>query len=636
MAEAIVSRVADILDDFARDGKLGVLSVLVKIVPDLRKVVPDAEKRSLESQDLLEEWNLEVTRPRESPSEDKKSKQVSPFWSSSPRPAVRLEDIRRRMENIASRGRALGLEGYPKDVRGKSGSRKILRSGAFVVERDGAKRIAAKGAINVDPRERAKDVQDERGPRNGERSDSFVHEEEIIGREDAKSVIMEFLLDSAAEERIPILAVWGTDGIGKTSLARCLYKDEMVSQHFDLRIWVCVGGISNLKIVLQKIIQSATTERAYGIELEGLQNQLEKHIRGKKFLLVLDDVWLQFHEQWASLKSLLMGGAEGSKVLMTTCLRSIADFMSPTKSYSLEALPECLSLDLLMRMAYKDEEKTRDPEKLLIGRQIVKECHGIPLLVRTIGSSLFFKKTEGFIRPIDNVDQDMEDIAHDYFMDLVRRNFFQDCTQDELGNVTSCKMHDFLNKLACAVARTECSRYIGSGWSLIDERTHHVSVDSTLDLSQGPPATGEIEDAVAESNAVNLKEKGSLVLPVLVFAGKESDEILLRAAAKLESSKLRNKRLKGAQGCQSLPPLGELTSPKRLDIGALPMVECTESDLHILPSLPSLSALRIWKCPNLERIPLLLHLKELKLPSFPLESLQTLVATIEHIIGIGD
>ncbi|XP_039169691.1 uncharacterized protein LOC120293935 [Eucalyptus grandis] len=458
MAEAIVSRVADILDDFARDGKLGVLSVLAKIVSDLRKVVPDAEKRSLESraieawledvkaafydaEDLLEGWNLEITRPRESPSKDKKSKQASPFLSPSFRPTGRLEVIRRRMENITSRGRALGLEGCPKDVRGKSGSRKRLRSDPFVEERDGAKRIAAKGAINVDPRERAKDVQDERGPRNEKRSDFFVHEEEIIGREDAKSVIMEFLLDSAAEERMPILAIWGMD-----------------------------------------------------------------------------------------------------------------DFMSPTKSYSLEALPERLSLDLLMRMAYKDEEKTRDPEKLLIGRQIVKECRGIPLLVRTIGSSLFFKKTkakwlnfkceilelsaesqndrvctylklcychlpshlkqcfafcslfprdwiidklmlmslwiaEGFIRPIDNVDQDMEDIAHDYFMDLVRRNFFQDCTKDELGNVTSCKMHDFLNKLACAVAQTECSRYIGSGWPLIDERTHHLSVDSTLDLSQGPPAT---------------------------------------------------------------------------------------------------------------------------------------------------
>ncbi|KAI6705260.1 hypothetical protein NL676_008222 [Syzygium grande] len=88
-------------------------------------------------------------------------------------------------------------------------------------------------------------------------------------------------------------------------------------------------------------------------------------------------------------------------------------------------------------------------------------------------------------------------------------------------------------------------------------------------------------------------------------------------------------------GCKSLPPLGELTSLKRLEIGALPIMEYTESDLRTLSSLPNLSALRIWESPNLERIPPLLQLKELKLPSFPLE-LQTSVATIEHVIGIDD
>ncbi|KAI6705279.1 hypothetical protein NL676_008241 [Syzygium grande] len=100
--------------------------------------------------------------------------------------------------------------------------------------------------------------------------------------------------------------------------------------------------------------------------------------------------------------------------------------------------------------------------------------------------------------------------------------------------------------------------------------------------------------------------------------------------------KLVELRLFDCAGCKSLPPLGELTSLKRLEIGALPIMEYTESDLHTLSSLPNLSALSIWESPNLERIPPLLQLKELKLPSFPLESLQTSVATIELVIGIDD
>ncbi|KAI6668794.1 hypothetical protein NL676_007150 [Syzygium grande] len=165
---------------------------------------------------------------------------------------------------------------------------------------------------------------------------------------------------------------------------------------------------------------------------------------------------------------------------------------------------------------------------------------------------------------------------------------------------------------------------------------------------------GKMEDVVAESNAANLKEKDSFVSLVLVFAEKESDEILLKelqpslnlrsleirgyGSARFPSwisrmVKLVELRLFDCAGCKNLQPLGALTSLKRLEIGALPIMEYTESDLHTLSSLPNLSALRKWESPNLERIPPLL---QLKLPSFPLESLQTSVATIEHVIGIDD
>ncbi|KAF8036258.1 hypothetical protein BT93_C2083 [Corymbia citriodora subsp. variegata] len=186
IADAIVSKVAEILDGLARDGKSrdvdGVLYRLGEIVPDLRKVVPDAERRSLESraveawledvkvafynaEDLLEEWNIEVKQLRESSSKDERSKQVSPFLSPSDQLARGLKGIRMRMDDIASRGRGLGLGlgGYPKDVQVNKGSRKRLRSGTLVVGRDGAESAtAAKSAIDVDPQEHVEDVQVER------------------------------------------------------------------------------------------------------------------------------------------------------------------------------------------------------------------------------------------------------------------------------------------------------------------------------------------------------------------------------------------------------------------------------------------------------------------------------------------
>ncbi|XP_039169701.1 disease resistance protein RPV1-like [Eucalyptus grandis] len=100
--------------------------------------------------------------------------------------------------------------------------------------------------------------------------------------------------------------------------------------------------------------------------------------------------------------------------------------------------------------------------------------------------------------------------------------------------------------------------------------------------------------------------------------------------------KLVRLQLFDCAACKSLPSLGELTSLKHLEIGELPTVEYTESDIDTLLSLPNLSTLMIKRCPNLDWIPPLLRPSELKPPSFPLESLQTSFAPIEQVTGIID
>ncbi|KAI6705280.1 hypothetical protein NL676_008242 [Syzygium grande] len=117
---------------------------------------------------------------------------------------------------------------------------------------------------------------------------------------------------------------------------------------------------------------------------------------------------------------------------------------------------------------------------------------------------------EGFIRPIDNVDWDMEDIAHDCFMDLLRRNFFRDCIEDEFGNVTSY----FL-------LPGDDSRPKNCGG--LGELNRLSKLRGSLRIE----VKGKIEDGVAESNAANLKEKDSLVSPekkVMKFYSKSCSQ----------------------------------------------------------------------------------------------------------------
>ncbi|KAK3431284.1 hypothetical protein EUGRSUZ_E02647 [Eucalyptus grandis] len=89
-----------------------------------------------------------------------------------------------------------------------------------------------------------------------------------------------------------------------------------------------------------------------------------------------------------------MGGAQGSKILITTCYQYVTDPTSTSPSYCLEALPIESSFELLMRMACQEEGETGNPIKVDIGRQIVKMCDGIPLVIRMIRSLFFSKRNE--------------------------------------------------------------------------------------------------------------------------------------------------------------------------------------------------------------------------------------------------
>ena len=46
--------------------------------------------------------------------------------------------------------------------------------------------------------------------------------------------------------------------------------------------------------------------------------KIQESIDGKKFLLVLDDVWTEDYQLWEQLKNCLKRGGGGSRILVTT------------------------------------------------------------------------------------------------------------------------------------------------------------------------------------------------------------------------------------------------------------------------------------------------------------------------------
>uniref|UniRef100_A0A2N9FNW9 Rx N-terminal domain-containing protein n=1 Tax=Fagus sylvatica TaxID=28930 RepID=A0A2N9FNW9_FAGSY len=231
--------------------------------------------------------------------------------------------------------------------------------------------------------------------RERDQTHSFILEEEVIGREDEKETIIDMLLNTDEEDQnVSFISIVGIGGLGKTTLAQYVYNDEKVKTYFDLKMWVCISDVFDVKTIAEKIIGCATGTKVKNLEMEQVQIKLREKLN-QKYLLVLDDVWNDEAERWSNLKRLLMGGSKGSKVMITTRSNKVAEITSTiSSSIFLKGLSENQSWSLLKKMAFKKGQESINPTLKEIGMEILKKCCGVPLAIKTIGRILYFNETD--------------------------------------------------------------------------------------------------------------------------------------------------------------------------------------------------------------------------------------------------
>ncbi|XP_023892157.1 putative disease resistance protein RGA1 [Quercus suber] len=374
--------------------------------------------------------------------------------------------------------------------------------------------------------------------RKRDQTHSFVREEDVIGREEDKKAIIGQLLDFDVGENVSFISIVGIGGLGKTTLVQYIYNDEKVKDYFELQMWVCVSDDFDVKTIAEKILASAIGTRPNNLEMDQLQIELRKSLSQKKYLLVLDDVWNDNKEKWCNLKTLLLDGLKGSKVVITTRTNLVADITSTISPYLLKGLSNDQSWLLFKQMAFEKKQETIDPNLEAIGRDIVEKCCGVPLAIKTIGRVLYFKKTgvewsniknnelmnvtqmkdeilpvlklsydhlpsylkccfaycslfpkdyvissrtlislwiaQGFIESPEG-NQQLEDIANEYFMELHWRSFFQvERKSAYMYQETWFKMHDLVHDLALSISRIECT-LVDSNAKNVNEKSRHLS-----------------------------------------------------------------------------------------------------------------------------------------------------------------
>ena len=145
---------------------------------------------------------------------------------------------------------------------------------------------------------------------------------DIFGRDHDKEVVVKILLDQKYQKIVQVLPIIGMGGLGKTTLAKMVYNDIKVRNHFGLMMWHCVSENFEAIAVVRSVIELATKGTCdLPDNMELLRGKLQEAIGRKRFFLVLDDVWNEEPRKWDDdLKPLLCSsnGGSGSMVVVTS------------------------------------------------------------------------------------------------------------------------------------------------------------------------------------------------------------------------------------------------------------------------------------------------------------------------------
>lgn len=183
-------------------------------------------------------------------------------------------------------------------------------------------------------------------------------------------------------------------GLGKTTLAQHIYNDpRMEEADFHIKAWVCVSDDFNVFRLTKIILEAITKSKDNSRELEMIHGRLKEKLTGKRFLLVLDDVWNERREEWESVQTPLNHGAPGSRILVTTRCEEVVCIMRSNKVYHLKQLQEDHCWQVFVKHAFQDDHSILNAELKEIGTKIVQKCKGLPLALKSIGSLLHTAKS---------------------------------------------------------------------------------------------------------------------------------------------------------------------------------------------------------------------------------------------------
>ncbi|XP_051123226.1 putative late blight resistance protein homolog R1B-17 [Andrographis paniculata] len=202
----------------------------------------------------------------------------------------------------------------------------------------------------------------------------------VVGLDEHVNTIRDKLV--RGRSKLEILPIVGMGGIGKTTLAKSLYDDSFVVDHFDLRIWLTISQEYSAEQILKVGLEGNAGENE---RLNELGTRFYQKLFGRRYLIVMDDMWST--GPWDELRRFFPNDENGSRIMLTTRFSNIGAFLGSYDPYSLNFLDENESWDLFCQNAFS---RKGCPYRHLesFAKEITKCCRGLPLEIVVVSRLL--------------------------------------------------------------------------------------------------------------------------------------------------------------------------------------------------------------------------------------------------------
>ncbi|KAL8491063.1 hypothetical protein ACS0TY_022907 [Phlomoides rotata] len=220
-------------------------------------------------------------------------------------------------------------------------------------------------------------------------SSRAVSKSKMVGLCDQRRLVKDELILPWQPDSI-FYSIFGMAGIGKTTLAREIFEDLDIIDWFECRVWVTAGfrwraGNGRTSEEITEDILAQVDPEAHKMLMGGSEEEksegLKETLKGKRFLIVLDDVSVG-----AYLQSSFPDERNGSHVVLTTRLKYLGQDVSVENFIDLRLLDKEESWDLLRQKVFVGV--SCPPHLEDNGKKIAEKCDGLPLTIVTIADLL--------------------------------------------------------------------------------------------------------------------------------------------------------------------------------------------------------------------------------------------------------